>query len=69
MSIDRASWNKWAPAAYLFIIGLAMGFGLGYALGMTGVDGAKAVFLALVPVAVILVAFVVLTTISKRMVN
>jgi hypothetical protein len=69
MSISRTKWDRWAPAAYLFIIGLALGFAVGFALGLTGCSAPNAVYLAIVPVAVILGAFVVLVLIARKVEN
>jgi hypothetical protein len=64
MKITRSSWDRWAPAFYLFIIGLAMGFGIGLAFGRFG--GSDLTYFALVPAIVILIAFLALGAISKR---
>ncbi len=66
MKIRRSSWDKWAPVAYLFVIGLSVGFGLGFAFER--IDGSyNPVYFALIPVMVILVAFVSFVIISRRM--
>jgi hypothetical protein len=69
MRIDRASWDRWAPVLYLFIIAMAVGLGIGLAVGFSNQGISGSAYLALLPAAVILIAFVVLVIISKRIGN
>jgi hypothetical protein len=64
--MSRSSWDRWAPVLYMFIIGMAVGFGIGLAVGFSGKAGSDTVYLALLPAVVILIAFVVLVWASKR---
>lgn len=66
MSISRSSWDRWAPAAYLFVIGLALGLVIGFAVGATSGIGQGAAYFLLIPVAIIVVAFIVFAAIGRR---
>jgi hypothetical protein len=66
MNISRSSWDRWAPAAYLLVIGLAAGYGVGLAIGSTGDVSSGPLYYVLLPVAMILVAFVALVIASKH---
>jgi hypothetical protein len=66
LRISRSSWDRWAPALYLFIIGTALGFGIGLAVGSSSKAGSDLTYLALLPVFLIVIAFIVLVVVSKR---
>ncbi len=66
MNINISSWDKWAPAAYLLVIGLAAGYGVGLAIGSGGSLASGSVYFILLPIAMILVTFVALVIVSKR---
>ena len=66
MNINISSWDKWAPAAYLLVIGLAAGYGVGLAIGSDGSLASGSVYFILLPIAMILVTFVALVIVSKR---
>jgi hypothetical protein len=66
MNIRISSWDKWAPAAYLLVIGLAAGYGVGLAIGSSGTGASDSVYFILLPVAMILVTFIALVIVSKR---
>lgn len=60
-----AWWDRWAPAIYLLVIGLCIGFVTGYAIGaVNGASGASVVLL--LPVAAIIVTFIVLTLVARK---
>jgi len=67
MSISRSSWDKWAPMAYLFIIGLVAGFVTGYAFGMVNRDASDAAYFLILPLAIIIIAFIFLVLIARGM--
>ena len=66
MSISMSSWDRWAPAAYLFMIGITVGFVTGLGVGLTGGGGQGVIYMAFLPILVILVLFVALMVMSKR---
>lgn len=66
MNISISSWDRWAPAAYLLVIGLAAGYGVGLAIGSSGTDDSGSVYFILLPIAMILVTFLALVIVSKR---
>ncbi|HEY3420656.1 MAG TPA: hypothetical protein VGK23_08905 [Methanomassiliicoccales archaeon] len=66
MNIGISSWDRWAPAAYLLVIGLAAGYGIGLAIGSSGTIGSDPALFVLLPLAMILAAFVALVIVSKR---
>lgn len=66
MKISRSSWDKWAPVAYIFIIGLVLGFVVGFAMGMTSGGGPNTLYFLLLPPAVIVLAFVTFTMIARK---
>jgi hypothetical protein len=66
MGISVSSWDRLAPAAYLLVIGLAAGYGIGLAIGSSGAVGSATTFFVLLPIAMILVAFIALVIVSKR---
>ena len=66
MSISMTTWDRWAPAAYLFVIGVTIGFVTGLGIGLTSDGGSGVIYIVLLPIAVILILFVVLVFISKR---
>jgi hypothetical protein len=69
MRISMSMWDRWAPAAYLLVIGLAAGYGIGLAIGSGGTIGTDPTLLVLLPMAMILVAFIALVIVSKRIVQ
>ena len=66
MKIRMSSWDKWAPALYLFIIGLALGLVIGFGLGITGYRSTDKLAFLILPVGMIVFAFLVLTILSHR---
>jgi hypothetical protein len=66
LRISRSSWDRWAPVLYLFIIGMALGFGIGLAVGSSSKAGSDLAYIALLPVVLIVIAFVILVIVSKR---
>ncbi len=66
MRIDRSSWDKWAPVAYMFIIGLVLGFVVGFALGMNSPGGSGTLYFLLLPPAAIVLAFIAFAAIARR---
>jgi len=65
MNISMSKWDRWAPATYLFIIGIAIGFVTGLGVGLIS-DGSSGIYIALLPVVVILILFVVFVVASRR---
>ena len=53
-----AKWDRWAPTAYLFIIGLVVGYVMGFASGILS-GGSMSFWVLITPVIVIAAAFVV----------
>jgi hypothetical protein len=66
MKISLSKWDRWAPAAYLLVMGLAAGYGIGLAIGSGGNIGTDMTLLVLLPIAMILAAFIALVIVSKR---
>jgi hypothetical protein len=69
MRVSISEWNRWAPAAYLLVIGLAAGYGIGLAIGSGGSIGTDPTLMVLLPMAMILAAFIALVIVSKRIVQ
>ena len=49
-------WDRWAPIAYLFILGLVIGYVMGFASGILS-GGSMAFWVLIIPVMVIVIAF------------
>ena len=60
-----SSWDRWAPAAYLFMIGITIGFETGLGVGLTS-GGLGVIYMAFLPILLILVLFVAMAVMSKR---
>ena len=56
-SEEISKWDRWAPTAYLFIIGLVVGYVMGFASGILS-GGSMAFWVLIVPVIVIAIAFI-----------
>ncbi len=65
MDISASTWDRWALAGYLFTIGLALGFVTGYSLGITH-GSSNAVYFLLFPVIAIVIIFIALVMMAKR---
>jgi hypothetical protein len=66
MDISTTKWDRWAPAAYLLVIGLAAGYGIGLAIGTSDTVDSDPTFFLLLPIGMILAAFIALVIVSKR---
>jgi uncharacterized membrane protein YccC len=64
--VSKSSWDRSAPLTYLFIIGLVLGFYLGFAVGVVNPSGASRSIALVLPAAAIVIAFIVLAVISRR---
>lgn len=63
--MKRATWDKWAPVSYMFLIGLALGLAIGFAVGL--VYGSSGIlFILFAPAIIIVAAFIILSIISQR---
>ncbi len=63
MSTSQSKWDRYGPMTYLFIIGVSIGFELGFAFGIAG--GAETFYIVLIPIAVILIAFVLFSVTAR----
>ena len=69
MSLSMSSWDRWAPAAYLFVIGITVVFVTGLGMGLTSGGGQGVIYMAFLPILVIIVLFVAFVVLSKGIGN
>ena len=66
MKIRMSSWDKRAPAVYLFVIGLALGLVIGFGLGIMEGRSSDILAFLILPIVMIVFAFLVLAILSHR---
>ena len=63
MSVSKSAWERYAPPAFLFIVGITLGFVLGFGSGIIG--GSGAIYILILPIAALLIAFVLFSLVAR----
>ena len=66
MVMNVETWDRWAPALYLLIIGIVIGFVTGFGVGVSGGRAVDLTFAVLLLVVVIVVAFIAFSVGARR---
>ena len=66
MSKNRFKWDRYAPIAFMFIIGLSLGLVIGFAFGVENAGSSNMIYFLLFPIVVLLIAFVIFNMIARR---
>ncbi|HTY47767.1 MAG TPA: hypothetical protein VMB46_08915 [Methanomassiliicoccales archaeon] len=66
MDANASTWDKWAPAAFFFVIGLVLGYVAGVGIGAAGSSPSLPLLISIPPVAIIVAAFILFNLAARR---